>query len=553
MIKYFLTVCFLFALNSLMLAQNHILSDSELIEIYNRRYFYINKDSLPYKCGLPDLNILLNNEQKINRLIKENKIKKDKVRLKMQTSITSPGGFFRIHYDSIGSNAPKYFADKNSHQNALIAAEIFDLVYETEVNNFKFLPPPTQDAEFGDDRYDIYIHDLGNSYYGYTEPRRSIGNNKYTSYIVVDNDYPAGIFFSSGVQGLKVTAAHEFHHAIQMGSYIYPRSGDMYFYEITSTSMEEFVFPEVNDYINYMRSYFNVPDKSFYEYTGYNLAAWNIFLEKKYNISIIREQWETLANFPSAIKSVDYSLFIRGSSFAKEYGYFSALLYFTGNKAAFQNYFNDAHLFPKLSISNFYPSLPREILINVKPYSSSKISYKTFFPAANDTLIVIISSGLDSLKSVSLKVYNYEEIGAVEIYKYNNNTISLDFSEINNPRFNVASIFNNSIIFAGDSVLTNEKGYFVFPNPVDYKMLHGSKIFIPCDEYENDKILLAIYDINANLTLKTFVPVRIIRGKPYAEWNGYDADGNKLPSGIYFFYVKGQKKSRSGKFAVVNN
>ena len=66
------------------------------------------------------------------------------------------------------------------------------------------------------------------------------------------------IFLTKGINAARVTVAHEFHHAIQLGNYSY-RDSDLFFYELTSTSMEEFVFNSVNDYYNYLTDYFYFP------------------------------------------------------------------------------------------------------------------------------------------------------------------------------------------------------------------------------------------------------------------------------------------------------
>ncbi len=98
----------------------------------------------------------------------------------------------------------------------------------------------------GDDKDDVYIQNQGGSIYGYTEWESKVGAVNWTSFIVIDNDYVG--YYSSGIEGMLVTVAHEFHHGIQVGNYSVLnsnsplRNDDIFFYEITSTSMEEFVF-----------------------------------------------------------------------------------------------------------------------------------------------------------------------------------------------------------------------------------------------------------------------------------------------------------------------
>ncbi len=117
-----------------------------------------------------------------------------------------------------------------------------------------YLPPPSDNGEGGDNLYDIYVNDFtGLILYGQTKFDFSDGGTG-PSFMEIENDFSS--YPTKGINAARVTAAHEFHHAIQLGSYIY-RASDLYFYEITSTSMEEFVYDSVNDYYNYLENYFN--------------------------------------------------------------------------------------------------------------------------------------------------------------------------------------------------------------------------------------------------------------------------------------------------------
>ena len=107
--------------------------------------------------------------------------------------------------------------------------------------------------------YNIYfglLKDGFYEYYGLTVPIDdipSIPGINYTSYMEVHKDF-AG-FPSEGLSGLKVTAAHEFHHAIQFCYNV--RNGDKFFWEMTSTWIEDFIYPEINDYYQYLPYFFS--------------------------------------------------------------------------------------------------------------------------------------------------------------------------------------------------------------------------------------------------------------------------------------------------------
>ena len=94
-----------------------------------------------------------------------------------------------------------------------------------------------------------------------------------------------------GLPGLRVTLAHELHHAIQIGNYGYWES-DQYFYVMTSVWMEDAVYTDVNDYYQYLRSssgHFRHPEISFTsnDFVVYSRGIWCQFLEKKFGRPII--------------------------------------------------------------------------------------------------------------------------------------------------------------------------------------------------------------------------------------------------------------------------
>ena len=142
-------------------------------------------------------------------------------------------------------------------------------------------------------KYDIYIQNIP-GFYGYTQPENKIGTSSWSSFMVIDNDFGTG-YYTHGIDAARVTIAHEFHHAIQIGNYA-PinsnepfRESDTFFYEITSTAFEEFVFDDVNDYYAYMPSYFQNPEKSMPLNDGYNLAIWNIYLQNNFGFDILED------------------------------------------------------------------------------------------------------------------------------------------------------------------------------------------------------------------------------------------------------------------------
>ena len=100
------------------------------------------------------------------------------------TSFVTPGGFFRVHYDPTGPNAPGY--DLN------LFAEALDSTYKFEIDFLGYDTPPGDSAtnpnipseEYGgDNRYDVYIGNLGSGFYGFTYFEHEVeeGSNRFSS------------------------------------------------------------------------------------------------------------------------------------------------------------------------------------------------------------------------------------------------------------------------------------------------------------------------------------------------------------------------------------
>ncbi len=194
------------------------------------------------------------------------------------------------------------------------------------------------------------------------------------------------------LSGAKVTLAHEFHHGIQMGNYIL-RFEDTFFYEITSTAMEEFVYDDVNDYYAYMSSYFLSPQRAFPENDGYNLAIWNIYLKDIFGFGLLKRQWEILPT-QRAMNAINLSLSEKSTSFKHELNNFGIWTYHTKYRAIPGKYFEEASKYPLVRpLSTIAFTSPSEIItINSKPTANNFIRF-TNQSNNNDTLYVLITNG----------------------------------------------------------------------------------------------------------------------------------------------------------------
>ncbi|HRI45857.1 MAG TPA: hypothetical protein PK559_02030 [Ignavibacteriaceae bacterium] len=524
-------------------------------EISDSYFAFQLKDSSEnkvHKCGFgasvvlhSEFNQLDENQQKL--------VGKVQSRPTLDTSIVSPQNLFRIHFRKSGTSAPQY--DVNEF------AKACDSSYNYEVNFLGYPPPPNDGGAGGDDKYDVYILDLS-GLYGYTQPEIEVvgGSKTFISYIVVDNDF-AG-YYTRGIDAARVTIAHEFHHAIQMGNYIVRVENetilDEFFYEITSTAMEEFVYDSINDYYAYMRDnsgiYFNYTDKAFSKNDGYNLAIWNIFLNENFGFEILKRQWELMRdNNLRALQAIDKSLLDINSN----YGFLEALstfniwTFFSGHRAESNKYFKESNSYPqvKIKMGTVFSGGEKSISSNINPAASSFIC---FVNSSNlDSVVVaLVNSDIEGAISapsstINLKytLYNYNSNGSFKIT--DNYFAKLETSQPS--LWSTAEFINNEL--AKDGSFTSREIGLPYPSPFFYSK--SNYLNFPLEKTINSSAELFVYSISMDLVYSSVLTVDF--AKKRIRWNAKDNSGNKLPSGIYIYFINQKDNSQKGKFVILND
>ena len=193
------------------------------------------------------------------------------------------------------------------------AASAFGSVWSREISQYGYRPPKsdiTSTNHGPDGKIDVYLADTGaDGFYGYCttdDPDAFDPNYPYfdaSAFCVVDNDMSPSQFQTgaSGVPALQVTLAHEFFHAVQCA---YDCFEDRWFSEGTATWMEDEVFDNVNDNLQYLgssqlRQPFVPLDFSDLRYSYvYGAWIWFRFLSEYFgnannaDPSIIKRAWE---------------------------------------------------------------------------------------------------------------------------------------------------------------------------------------------------------------------------------------------------------------------
>lgn len=330
----------------------------------------------------------------------------------MQKDRLSPSGRFRIHYDTTGIDAPALITTgpapqriENTYEQYVDSvATIFDFCLRQETDSLGYAEPPPDGQQGGGPEYDIYIEPRTKDDFGAETPVDLIEDGprqRFSSFIVIDNDYLD--FRTAGMDGLKITAAHEFHHAVQVGAYgiwnTVPNS-DFYFYELTSVWMEHVLYPSIHDYYFDLPTYFERFRDSqgrSYSFTtwepptfaGYERSIWAHFLVKRFGQEVMREIWEGMRANPF-LQSVSEVLQRHGSTIESEFSLFSYWNFFTADRADSVRFYAEGASYPRYvpNATVAYDGLTAVITTSGFPLSTQFYQ----FSISNDTLVAVVAN-----------------------------------------------------------------------------------------------------------------------------------------------------------------
>ncbi len=171
-------------------------------------------------------------------------------------------------------------------------------VWAQEVGAMGYRAPVTDRRRGGNKKFDVYLKDVGaDGYYGYCVPERRKPGERWiaSGYCVLDDDFARSQFGSRPGKSLRVTAAHEFFHAVQ---FAYDYAEDGWMMESTATWIEERVADDVNDNRQYLR-YGQVSRPStpldLYDRQSFSqYGNWVFFeyLSQRYGAGFVRRVWE---------------------------------------------------------------------------------------------------------------------------------------------------------------------------------------------------------------------------------------------------------------------
>jgi len=246
----------------------------------------------------------------------------------------------RIHYTTVMTDAVYHPSEDVDPANGVPdyvdwVAEDLEYVWSTEISSMGWLQPPPDAGEGGDTRYDVYLKNCP-PYYGYVNYTGGFAGdnpnsptvsetNAYYSYMVLENDFVA--FDGDRRENIRVTAAHEFNHAIQVG---YDGTEATWLMESTAAWIEDEVYDDINDNYQFLDKLFSTPDLTLDTgYLSYTYSRW-IFMryisEHHGGQATVRRIWEHTVT-QDGMDAVESSLLEADTNFATLFPRFTAANY----------------------------------------------------------------------------------------------------------------------------------------------------------------------------------------------------------------------------------
>jgi hypothetical protein len=515
-------------------------------------------DGEPIKCGLPVVNHYLGGfaEEGVEKIAGRASILE---RSERQTSVVSGG--FRVHFDTTGLDAPALLDSTGSRISGTARAfvdsvfSILQHVLAVEISTLRYLAPPTDGSLGGGPEYDIYIMNLGDMY-GVTYPDvYPADGGTSTSSITIDNDFAfVRPVKNRGLGGLRVTLAHEFHHAIQLGNYGY-WSGDLYYYEITSTWMEDVVYPDVNDYYNYLGAYwgqFHNPDKPFNSFDSsipYSRAIWGLYVAKRFGIDVMRESWEAIRQARPHI-AIDQVLRAHGSTMNEAYSEWALWNYFTGSRAKPSLYYTDGADYPLMIQSAVeFTGSSRDVVNSLKSLASTYMLVER----GTDSMTVVLSnvdlSGLNAATNPLLPyTFRLRSTQGDDTYKRTPLGVyaKLDVSDL--AQWSTWYAIRDTVSpYVDPSSLSSEHP---FPSP--FRPGRNTCVYIPLPGTEQVQGSMYVFSSSFELVREFPSCSSVVHlGRQMFSWDGRMNDGSVAPTGIYVFVIDIPSGKIKGKIPLV--
>ena len=250
----------------------------------------------------------------------------------------TPDGLFRIHYDTDGQYAVYHPYEDIDPVDGVpdYVNRCGDFISESHgiiVEVLGFDPPPPDYGQGGDTRYDIYLTNVPALTTPESPSNEYPGRPAYTSFIQLGHDMRIPRYPDDPYPFLKISAAHEYFHAVEFAYRAYSSDATPWWFESCAVWIEDVVFDDINDLYYQLPEYLRNMHKSLYQTPGFFIyGSWLYpdFLSESIGPWIIKRCWEKFAFFDLATEAIKFTFDEFELDFNTEYCRHAIWSYFTG-------------------------------------------------------------------------------------------------------------------------------------------------------------------------------------------------------------------------------
>lgn len=512
--------------------------------------------STPVKCGFPAMAAL--HAANMKAPASQPLLQSAFARPSLPQSYVTPDGRFKIHYTTIGSDA----VNPSSTNTAGVPDFIYEAglaaqrAYSLLVDELGMRPHANDNGVDGPE-FDFYVLDLGNLY-GETILEFSSGSGP--SYIRIDNDYGSN-FYTRGLEGLRVTVAHEYFHAVQLNYFF--RDADIFFFELSATWFEDVAYDDIDDYYQYLRSWFRNPDlplNSTTNFHQYGSCIWLHYLTKKLEPALVRLIWNQILNRPAifAMQNI-LDAGIYPITFAQAMQEFSSWNYFTRYRADADLFYEEGEAYPTVAIaatqktssdttieSSLEP-LAAHYYQFVRPGRSMQIYLHVDADPGRWAVTAISgspSTGYAIMKDQGLAAVNLPALLREDTVTVVITNVGVPPSANQSPSYDYHLQIKYGVQQDLSSVLENPR-----PNP--FRFGDGAVLVFPYRLAARERVHAAIYREDGKVVKEFNLGSRGAGFHSDLIWNGTDGSGQRVSSGVYFMRLRAGDLLETTKVVVI--
>ncbi|MFN3134820.1 MAG: hypothetical protein ACK44H_04535, partial [Candidatus Kryptonium sp.] len=318
---------------------------------------------------------------------------------------------------------------------------------------------------------------------------------------------------------------------------------DIWFYEMTSTWLEEAVFDDVNDYYAYIPRFFKSTSTPIYFHDGYDLVVLGIFLQARFTHKVIVKAWENIRNYPP-IAALEFSLNSFNSSLKREFVEFSLWNYYTGSRAR-SRYYKEGANYPEVRFETTQPIFITSNEASINNSAGALSTQYYMFIWRSDTIVAIISNvNLNSALARSNDEFIFQ-------YHITAGSYSEGYTPIGNglrARLKVSDFDNWGSLNILNSQIAFAKTDDVFPNP--FYADGVEKILIPVDA-GTEEVEMKIFTVDFDLVYSGKFKPEFNFGNYFVSWNGKNSSDEIVKTGVYIYFIRSGSGERVGKFVLI--